>query len=100
MSSADIMTRNQIRRVEIACPVTSPEIKNMLSEYLDRLIADNVKARRLMSDGNYMRLTPGDGAAVNLQEYYMEHPLKLAPTVLPKKSVAEKILGRFGFKRK
>ena len=99
MSSADIMTRNQTRRVEIACPVTSPEIKQMLSEYLERLIVDNTKARRLMNDGNYMRVQPGDGEKVNLQQYYMENPLLFRHTEKPKKSVAEKILSKFGFRR-
>jgi len=95
MSSADIMTRNQTRRVEIACPVTSPEIKQMLSEYLDRLIADNVKARKLMSDGNYIRLEPGENVPVNLQEYYLEHPLVFSRTEKPKQTVAQKIFSIF-----
>lgn len=47
VSSADIMTRNQERRVEVACPVESPELRDFLWDYLERILADNVKARRL-----------------------------------------------------
>ena len=43
LSSADIMTRNQERRVEIACPVESQEARDFLSDYLARLLGDNVK---------------------------------------------------------
>ena len=38
ISSADIMTRNQTRRVEIACPIYDHEIKNFLSDYLEKLM--------------------------------------------------------------
>lgn len=48
LSSADIMTRNQERRVEIACPVESREVQDFLSDYLARLLGDNVKARRML----------------------------------------------------
>ena len=99
MSSADIMTRNQTRRVEIACPVTSPEIKQMMGDYIDRLLADNTKARKLLNDGNYIRLVPGENAPLNAQEYYMEHPVQLKATVLPKKTFAQKLFGKFNFKR-
>ena len=54
VSSADIMTRNQERRVEVACPVESPELRDFLWDYLERILADNVKARRLLPDGSYV----------------------------------------------
>lgn len=56
LSSADIMTRNQERRVEVACPVESQEIRDFLADYLRRILTDNVKARRLLPDG---QLCPG-----------------------------------------
>ena len=80
LSSADIMTRNQTRRVEIACPVNSPEIKNVLVEYLRCCLADNLKARRMMPGGDYERVTPGDNEPISVQAYSMDHPLVLAPT--------------------
>ena len=95
ISSADIMTRNQTRRVEVACPVTSPEIKAVLSDYLERLISDNTKARRMLPDGSYVRMTPAGDAPRNTQNYYIENQLEMQPSVLPKKSIAGKLFARF-----
>ena len=88
------MTRNQTRRVEIACPVSSPEIKKILGEYLDRILADNQKARRLKSDGNYVP-AEGEGEPLDLQKWYMEHPLELAETVVPRKGFKNRFFGMF-----
>ena len=80
LSSADIMTRNQERRVEIACPVESGELKTFLSDYLERLIQDRVKGRRLLSDGTFTR-DMGDTAADNsVQQYYLDNPPQLKGT--------------------
>ena len=96
MSSADIMTRNQTRRVEVACPVTSDEIKEVLVDYLERLMSDNTKARRMQPDGSYRRVYPAaDEAPRSVQNYYMENPLQLKPTLVPKKTFTRKILDRF-----
>lgn len=81
ISSADIMTRNQTRRVEIACPVESPELKDWLSHYLEILLADTVKARRLLPSGEYIPVQPVDAPALSSQQYLMENPPKLQPTV-------------------
>ena len=94
LSSADLMTRNQTRRVEVACPVHSPELKEVLSEYLDRLLADNTKAWRLGSDGNYTDVTPGDDPPQNAQAHYMDHPLELAHSIRPRRSLRDR-LNRF-----
>ena len=47
LSSADMMTRNTERRVEIAYPVLDPECKERVIEFVNLQLADNVKARRL-----------------------------------------------------
>ena len=73
LSSADIMTRNQERRVEIACPVESQEIRDFLSDYLARLLGDNVKARRLQPDGRFVRVEANGAAPVSVQQYYLDH---------------------------
>ncbi len=96
LSSADIMTRNQTRRVEIACPVSSSEIKHMLSEYLDRILSDNLKARRLQNDGNYVSVH-NDGEPLNVQSYYMEHPVQMqASAVSGKRSLRNRLRGFMG----
>ena len=94
LSSADIMTRNQNRRVEVGCPVMSAEIGEMLSGYLDRLITDNLKARRLQPDGDYLHVEAGENAPLSVQNYYMENPVRLKESVIPKRSLMERLFGR------
>ena len=45
-------------RVEIACPIRSPEIRRRLHEILDAMLADSVKARVLLPDGTYTKKPP------------------------------------------
>ncbi len=45
LSSADMMTRNTVRRVEIACPIRSPEIRRRLHEILDAMMTRNTEHR-------------------------------------------------------
>jgi polyphosphate kinase len=53
LSSADWMTRNLTRRIELMCPVLDKEIKNNLIRILQITLNDNVKARHLQSNGLY-----------------------------------------------
>ena len=55
ISSADYMTRNTTRRVEVGVPVLDGEIKKRVLEYFDIQMHDNVKARVMNSDGIYVR---------------------------------------------
>lgn len=55
ISSADFMTRNTMRRVEIACPIDSPEVRRRLHTILDAQLGDTAKARILQSDGSYVK---------------------------------------------
>ena len=50
ISSADWMPRNLNRRIEVACPVYDPQIKNVLKEMLHIQLMDNTKARILDSE--------------------------------------------------
>ena len=97
ISSADIMTRNQTRRVEIACPVESREIHGWLSEYLDILLKDNVKARFLLPSGDYINIEPADSAPLSAQQYFMEHMPEFKPTIIHRSHIVRlfsKIFGR------
>ena len=100
MSSADIMTRNQTRRVEIACPVTSPELKALLSDYLERMMADNTKARRMLPDGGYVRVQADGEAPVDVQDYYMNHQISLAPSQVPKTGIARRVIQKLNFRKR
>ena len=53
ISSADLMTRNTDKRVEIAAPVLNAEIADKIDDFLQTMLSDNVKARKLCPDGEY-----------------------------------------------
>jgi polyphosphate kinase len=59
LGSADLMPRNIDRRVEVLFPV---EDKKMIGHIRDDILAyynkDNIKARKMLPDGSYIRLTP------------------------------------------
>ncbi len=67
ISSADFMTRNTVRRVEVAAPVREPALCRRLQEIFDLMLSDNQKASVLGPDGSYSRV-PQEGEAVNAQE--------------------------------
>ena len=92
LSSADFMTRNQDRRVEVGCPVESGELKKFLSGYLDLLLSDNTKAWRQDSDGAYHRLMPGDAPALTVQNWYLDHPVSFAPSVAPRRTLRSRLM--------
>ncbi|MDO4866394.1 MAG: polyphosphate kinase 1 [Clostridia bacterium] len=90
LSSADFMTRNQDRRVEVGGPVRSPELKAFLEEYLNLLLADNTRAWRQHADGTYTRLTPGDAQPIDVQAWYLEHPIEFAKSQAPRENLKER----------
>ena len=67
LSSADFMTRNTERRVEVAIPLYDPEIRTRVQELFGIMASDNVKARELCPDGIYRRVPTGD-TPLNAQE--------------------------------
>ncbi len=84
ISSADFMTRNMERRVEIAAPIYDDSIKTRIRNMFHIMECDTVKARQLCSDGNYVHRTIADikdftdeeweqaseGLRINSQEYF------------------------------
>jgi polyphosphate kinase len=74
IGSADWMDRNLSRRVEVAFPIEHTELKNRLvHEILAIGLADNTKARELLSDGTYRRVEKKpDQPAVRSQERFLE----------------------------
>lgn len=71
ISSADLMTRNTDKRVEIATPVLDKAIERRISGMLDVMLADNVKARRLSRDGEYY--APQEvSEPINSQELFLK----------------------------
>ena len=74
IGSADMMTRNTEKRVEVACPVYDSRIKDQLVHMLEIMLEDNQKARELQSDGSYKKKEKGT-KKVCAQEYFMKEAL-------------------------
>ena len=72
IASADFMTRNTLRRVEVAAPVYDPDIRARILAMFDTMLHDNVQAREMGADGQYRRLTPGEDAPLSSQEYFFK----------------------------
>lgn len=70
--SADWMPRNLVERCEVLFPVTQPDLKGRLrNEILKAYLDDNMKARLLQPDGEYIR-APRTGEPFSAQDYLME----------------------------
>ncbi|MDK6234118.1 RNA degradosome polyphosphate kinase [Aerococcus sanguinicola] len=74
LSSADMMTRNMIRRVEIEFPILDPSIHNEIMNILKVYFADNTKARYKLPDSSYAYVQ-NDKAEVSAQEEFMKKAL-------------------------
>ena len=75
ISSADLMTRNLRRRVEIACPVYDKTIRQALLQILKVQLSDNVKASLLQPDGTYLRKWEDGLLPVDSQAEFMQQSL-------------------------
>ncbi len=72
LSSADWMTRNLDRRVELLFPVAEPALKKRLRNTLRIQWADNTKARQMQPDGSYRLLYQDNEEHINAQEEFMK----------------------------
>ena len=81
LASADWMTRNLDSRVELMFPVENEAHKKTLYSTLTAMFRDNVKARRLGSDGVYRRVKPAKGEApFRVQEHLQALTSQRSPT--------------------
>ncbi len=67
ISSADWMSRNLNRRIELMCQVLDKEARSRIIDILHIYLSDNVKARRLTDSGKYIKLTSADSPPVRAQ---------------------------------
>lgn len=70
ISSADLMTRNTDRRVEIATPVLDKSIEERIYRMLTVLLSDNIKARVFLPDGGYKK-TEQVGEGIDSQNVFL-----------------------------
>ena len=97
ISSADFMTRNMARRVEIACPVEDPHTRAKVFRIIKYLQQDNVKARIMYPDGTYHKIKTDKDPFIS-QVRFMEGSLDdaVVPSAEPraKKGFFQKLFGK------
>ena len=78
ISSADWMTRNTLRRVEVATPILDEGCKARLDRIFDVIWRDNVQAREQQPDGNYRRRYPGVNTPLSSQNWLYDEAYRMA----------------------
>lgn len=71
LSSADLMTRNMVKRVEVEFPILDTKIRDEILSIFDVYLLDNTKARELHEDGIY-RYVRNDRPPLSAQEHFMK----------------------------
>ena len=72
IASADFMTRNTVRRVEVASPIYDSEIAQRLEEMFITMLSDNQKARVEDNEGNYALVYRAEDTPLNSQEFFYQ----------------------------
>ena len=78
ISSADFMTRNTERRVEVAAPVLDRTLADRVCNIFNICMSDNVKARELKPNGLYERVSADGNEPLNAQAYFYEQAYEQA----------------------
>ncbi|MDO5125941.1 MAG: polyphosphate kinase 1 [Ruminococcus sp.] len=100
ISSADYMTRNTIRRVEVAAPILDENIRKRVIEYFELQLSDNVKAREQQPDGTYKRVLTV-GQPLDSQKQMFINAYENAPKQeVVKKGFFARLFGFFRRKKK
>lgn len=106
IGSADLMTRNTERRVEVAAPIFDTELKTKILDYVYLQWQDNIKARKMNSSGEYekFKLNKDEGLVIS-QDLMMEKAIeeaklhiKFEKTIEPEekeKSIFSKLFDKF-----
>ena len=72
ISSADFMTRNTLRRVEVAAPIYDENIKERLRQMFQTMLLDNQNGREQLQDGTYELQTLNPEVVMNSQEFFCQ----------------------------
>lgn len=97
IGSADMMTRNTEKRVEVACPIYDETIRRRLKHCMKVMLSDNLKAREMMPDGTYRKKESG-GEPSDAQAVFMREALNArrpAAEKRGKEGLLHRVLGLF-----
>ena len=72
------MTRNTLRRVEVAAPIEDGQLKAQIIDMFALLLSDNVQAREMQPDGSYIRRQPQGAQPRNAQEIFYQQAYERA----------------------
>lgn len=78
IASADFMTRNTLRRVEVAAPVLDPDLQEQIVGMFETMLRDNRQAQEMTNTGDYVPVSP-KGEPVNSQELFFQAAYDHAP---------------------
>lgn len=93
ISSADLMTRNLDRRVEVACPVYDTDIKEEINKVIETTLQDNIKIRIINNEGEYYKPSKNKESFIS-QSLFIQQALELEPYKSTKKKSIINIIKR------
>lgn len=93
ISSADLMTRNLDRRVEVACPVYDTDIKEEINKVIETTLQDNIKIRIINNEGEYYKPSKNKESFIS-QDLFIQQALELEPYKSTKKKSIINIIKR------
>lgn len=94
LSSADLMTRNTEKRVEIGFPIEDDKLKKRIIKMVELMLSDNVKAREIDSNGDYNKIAY-TGEPISSQDIFMTNQFYEKVPEAKKESFIEKIKNLF-----
>lgn len=87
IASADFMTRNTLRRVEVAAPIYDEALKTRIRKMFATMLSDNVKGREQQANGSY-QLCQSTEAPLNSQEHFYEEAYRTSLQTAEEKAQA------------
>lgn len=94
LSSADLMTRNTEKRVEIGFPIEDDKLKKRIIKMVELMLSDNVKAREIDSNGDYNKIAY-TGEPISSQDIFLTNQFYEKVPEAKKESFIEKIKNLF-----
>lgn len=96
IASADFMTRNTLRRVEVAAPILDKDLCHRLWDMVQVMLADNRQARELRANGEYVRVQ-NRSDPLDTQAYFYEEAYRAAEQPETPQAAAKRGTGFFGW---